>query len=108
MADFIQVDHESLATCVAEYKRALGSLEECTNTYQNALDALEIDYRGVAYAAMSVKVAAMLNNIKSSFNNIQDAIAELEQSTQISTEVENKMKNAAASLNKGEASPFQG
>lgn len=108
MADYIVVDHEACATCVAEYKRALESLEECTNTYQNALDALEIDYRGVAYAAMSVKVAAMLNNIRSSFNNIQDAIAELEEVTQISTDVENKMKSTAAALDKGEASPFQG
>jgi len=108
MADFIQVDTESLATCVAEYKRALGSLEECTNTYQSALEALEIDYRGVAYAAMSVKVAAMLNNIKSSFNNIQDAIAELEESAQIGGQTEDDRKRYIAALDRGEASPLQG
>lgn len=108
MADKIRVESTELEACVAAYKKALETLNDSVQTYEQALDALRNDWTGKAFLIMSGKVAQMVMQIKNSFERVNDAISELEQTKNLFNENETKLASDFNNLDVGTKSPFAG
>ncbi len=108
MADKIVQTSESMLACVSAYTSALSTLQDCVREFQNAINALENDYTGAAFAIMLVKVLDLIAKITKSFDRVQDAIKELGQVRELFEENEQKQQAMYANLDTGTKSPFVG
>lgn len=108
MADKIRVESTELEACVAAYRKSLETLNDSVHTYEQALDALRNDWTGRAFVLMSGKVAQMVMQIKNSFERVNDAISELEETKNLFNENESKLASNFNNLDAGNKSPFAG
>lgn len=106
MIDVKKFDTEAIVECVNRYNSALSTLQSAYDSFQKSIDALNSDWTGRAFAAMSLKVADMAVNIKRSFDKIEDATSELTEVNGHIESVESSLKSKNDSIETGSASPF--
>lgn len=106
MAEIIKVDSSAFEACISAYKNSLQTLQGAVNTYEQALNALQNDWTGRAFAIMCGKVVQMVSKIRASFERVTDAINELQEAEKMFVNTENSIKSRINSLDAGSKSPF--
>lgn len=106
MADKISVNTAELQQCASKYNSALSTLKEAYAAYTRALNDLQSDWTGRAFAAMSGKVLLMTKNLSTSFGKLTDAVSELNEVASITEEAEGDVMSKAKGLEIGSNSPF--
>ena len=107
MADIIKVNDADLQQCASEYMSALEVMKDAATTYQGALDALQTDWTGAAFAAMSVHVLDFIVKMTKSFARLEDAVTELREVSSLYADREKEISVKMKGLEAGSASPFQ-
>lgn len=106
MADIIRVETAELQQCITQYRSALSTVKESYTSFTKSLEALRSDWTGKAFIIMAGKVAAMGVNIARSFNNIEDAMSELSQMSELVRDTEKELGNNISAADIGQKSPF--
>lgn len=106
MADMLRFDTQDLQQCINQYNGAMSTLKDSYNHFVKSLNALSSDWTGRAFVIMSGKVAAMGANIARSFNNLDDAVTELQQMIDLTQETEGEIKTTIGNAEIGTESPF--
>lgn len=106
MADRIIVSSEEIQQCISKYRSALDVVKDAYSLYTKSLEALRSDWTGKAFAIMAAKAALMYLNISKSFNNIEDAMSELNAIAELAQDTENAIKGTISKQDVGNTSPF--
>ena len=106
MADDIRVVDSELQACANEYRQSLETLNDAVREYRDALDALQNDWTGRAFAIMSAHVVNLTMKIMGSFERVTDAIKELGDVENLFNENEAKLVSKFNNQDTGIKSPF--
>ena len=106
MANQITVSPEEIRATASRYQSELQTVMDGFQSYVNAINKLSNDWTGVAFAAMSAKVAVLTRNLYAAHDRINDAVSELKQSADLYEQVENDLGGKMGSIEAGSPPPF--
>ncbi|MBE5801780.1 MAG: hypothetical protein E7319_05765 [Clostridiales bacterium] len=108
MADKIVVIDSEFQACISAYRSSLETLQNAVQVYEGAMNALRNDWTGRAFVIMLAKVVDLVAKIKASYDRVNDAISELQNTSALFEENENALKGKFDGLDAGSKSPFGG